>query len=559
MSVNRQWTEVSTVGDLLVRSAHLYPDREALVLPGSRYSFAELHDRSRQVARGLVGLGVRPGDRVGLLAPNTVDYVEAFFGISMIGAVVVPLNARHKAAELGWIVDNGDLVTLLTAADVDQYVDFAEVLRTGLPSLASATDPRRLDLAEAPALRAAVLLRGAAQQGFLDRAAFDELSGSVEAGAVDELRRRVRIRDVAAMLYTSGTTANPKGCMLSHEAMTRGPVDRARFRLGHGGLGTGEHDVTWAAGPLFHIAALAPFLGSVGTGGTFLTDVYFEPGRALDLLARERATVAFPWFPATMQPMLDHPSFEPAALASLRSMFLIGPSVLLERVQGALPDCELVAACGMTETAGIYAISDREDTVELRATAQGKPTPGVEVRIIDIETGEDVGPGVVGEILVRGYNVMEGYYRDPEKTAASLDEDRWLHTGDLYSWTPEGQVVFHGRLKDMLKVGGENVAAIEVESFVARHPAVLCVEVVGAPDPRLDEVPVAFVEVRPGHAVTEAELIEFCQGKIARYKVPRAVRFVEPGTWPMSATKINKRALRARLAEQPLAQPEPAR
>jgi acyl-CoA synthetase (AMP-forming)/AMP-acid ligase II len=133
MSVNRQWTEVSTVGDLLVRSAHLYPDREALVLPGSRYSFAELHDRSRQVARGLVGLGVRPGDRVGLLAPNTVDYVEAFFGISMIGAVVVPLNARHKAAELGWIVDNGDLVTLLTAADVDQYVDFAEVLRTGLP------------------------------------------------------------------------------------------------------------------------------------------------------------------------------------------------------------------------------------------------------------------------------------------------------------------------------------------------------------------------------------------------------------------------------------------
>jgi fatty-acyl-CoA synthase/long-chain acyl-CoA synthetase len=559
MSVNGQWAEVSTVGDLLVRSAHLYPDREALVLPGSRYTFAELHDRARQVARGLVGLGVKPGDRVGLLAPNTVDYVEAFFGISLTGAVVVPLNARHKAAELGWIVDNGDLVALLTTADEDQYVDFAEVLRTGLPSLAAAMDPRRLDLAEAPALRAAVLLSGAAQPGFLDRAAFDELAESVAPGEVDELGRRVRVRDVAAMLYTSGTTANPKGCMLSHEAMTRGPVDRARFRLGHGGLGTGDRDVTWAAGPLFHIAALAPFLGSVSTGGTFLTDVYFEPGRALDLLAGERATVAFPWFPATMQPMLDHPAFEPAALASLRSMFLIGPSVLLERVQDALPECELVAACGMTETAGIYAISDREDSVELRATAQGKPSPGVEVRIIDIETGADVGPGVIGEILVRGYNVMEGYYRDPEKTAASLDQDRWLHTGDLYSWTPEGQVVFHGRLKDMLKVGGENVAAIEVESFVARHPAVLCVEVVGAPDPRLDEVPVAFVEVRPGHAVTEAELIEFCQEKIARYKVPRAVRFVEPGTWPMSATKINKRALRAQLAEQLLAQPEPAR
>jgi acyl-CoA synthetase (AMP-forming)/AMP-acid ligase II len=233
--------------------------------------------------------------------------------------------------------------------------------------------------------------------------------------------------------------------------------------------------------------------------------------------------------------------------------------VLLERVQEALPECELVAACGMTETAGIYAISDRADSVETRATAQGKPCPGVEIRIIDVDTGADVGPGVIGEILVRGYNVMEGYYQDAEKSAATLDADRWLHTGDLYSWTTEGQVVFHGRLKDMLKVGGENVAAIEIESFIARHPSVDWVEVVGAPDPRLDEVPVAFVEVKAGHLVTESELIEFCQGKIARYKIPRAVRFVEPGTWPMSATKINKRALRAQLAEQPLAQPEPAR
>lgn len=155
---------------------------------------------------------------------------------------------------------------------------------------------------------------------------------------------------------------------------------------------------------------------------------------------------------------------------------------------------------------------------------------------------------MIGEILVRGSCVMEGYYRDPEKTAATLDADRWLHTGDLYSWTPEGHVAFHGRLKDMLKVGGENVAAREIESFLARHPAVECVEVVGAYDPRLDEVPVAFVEVRKDQALTEDELIAFCHGKIARYKVPRRVHFVQPGTWPMSATKINKRELRAMLS-----------
>ncbi len=556
MSGSELWSEVSTVGDLLVRSAHRYPDRAALVFPRSRHTYADLLAGAMRVARGLCGLGVEPGDRVGLLASNTVEFVEGFFGASLMGGVVVPLNARHRSAELGWIIANGDLVALLTTARDDEYLDFTEVLRTGLPSLGDATDPAGLGLPEAPALRAAVLLSGEDRPGFLGRTGFDDVARAVDDAVVDDLRRRVRVRDVATMLYTSGTTANPKGCMLSHEAMTRGSVERARFRLGNGDTGSGQHDTTWAAGQLFHIAALAPFLGSVGAGGTFLTDIHFEPGRALELLAREHATVAFPWFPAIMQPMLDHPSFDAAALQAMRSMFLIGPSVLLERVQDALPACELVAACGMTETAGIYAISDRSDSVDLRAAAQGKPCPGVEVRIIDVETGKEAGVGVIGEILVRGYNVMEGYYRDTEKTAAALDDDRWLHTGDLYSWTAEGQVVFHGRLKDMLKVGGENVAAIEIESFLARHPAVQCVEVVGAPDPRLDEVPVAFVEVRAGHTVTEAELIEFFQGKVARYKIPRAVRFVEPGTWPMSTTKINKRELRARLAAAPLPAPE---
>lgn len=287
--------------------------------------------------------------------------------------------------------------------------------------------------------------------------------------------------------------------------------------------------------------------GSIGAGGTFVTDRHFEPGRALALLAKERATVAFPWFPAVMQPLLDHPAWDAAALSSLRSMFLIGPSVLLERVQDALPDCELVAACGMTETAGIYAISNRADSNELRATAQGRACPGVELRIVDVDTGDDLGPGPIGEILVRGYNVMDGYHKAPELSARAIDADGWLHTGDLYSFTPEGQVAFHGRLKDMLKVGGENVAAIEIESFLARHPAVETVEVVGRPDPRLDEVPVAFVELRSGAVASEAELIEFCVGRIARYKIPHAIHFVAPGDWPTSATKINKRELRARL------------
>jgi fatty-acyl-CoA synthase/long-chain acyl-CoA synthetase len=204
-------------------------------------------------------------------------------------------------------------------------------------------------------------------------------------------------------------------------------------------------------------------------------------------------------------------------------------------------------ACGMTETAGIFALCAPDETPEQRAISQGKPVPGIAVKIIELESGAEAAPDVVGEILVRGYCVMEGYYRAAEKTAEALDAEGWLHTGDLYARAADGQLTFHGRAKDMLKVGGENVAAIEVEAYLCSHPAVKLAEVVGRPDPRLDEVPVAFVELRPGKSAGEQELIDFCQGRIASYKVPRAVFFMNDGEWPMSATKVDKRALRARL------------
>nr|EJI93488.1 O-succinylbenzoate-CoA ligase [Rhodococcus sp. JVH1] len=203
----------------------------------------------------------------------------------------------------------------------------------------------------------------------------------------------------------------------------------------------------------------------------------------------------------------------------------------------------------MTETAGIYALSERSETVADRSGAQGKPAPAIEICIIDPETGAEQPLDVPGEILVRGYCVTEGYYKDPVKTAEAIDDGRWLHTGDLYSRNEAGCLVFYGRLKDMLKVGGENVAAIEIEAFLCEHPAVKVAAVIGRPDEWLDEVPVAFVESRAGHTFREEELIEFCQGRIGRYKIPRAVYFLHSHEWPMSATKINKRQLQVRLAE----------
>ena len=537
-----EWSEVSPLADLLIRSAARYPNRQALVMPELALTYAELRDASIEIARGIIGLGLGARAHVGILANNSHELVTALFGAALANCVAVPLNARHKSRELGFIIENADLALILTTAADTRFVDFRAVLSEALPSLGASTRDAPLSLAEAPLLRGVVVLEGEAPAGFLSRADFTDAAQSVPVSAVDAARRATRLRDTAFIIYTSGTTANPKGCLLAHEAVTRGPVERAssRFRAR-------EHDVTWGGGPLFHIGSLAPFIGVIGKGGTYVTDVIFDAGRALELMEREDVSVAWPWFPAILQPLLDHPAFVPRRLAALRKVLLIAPPALVNRIQHTFPEAEFMQACGMTETAGIFALCAPDETPEQRATSQGKPVPGIAVKIIELETGEEAAPDIVGEILVRGYCVMDGYHRSPEKTAEALDNEGWLHTGDLYARAADGQLTFHGRAKDMLKVGGENVAAIEVEAYLCSHPAVKLAEVVGRPDPRLDEVPVAFIELRPGQSATEDELIGFCQGRIASYKVPRAVFFIDDGEWPMSATKVDKRALRAKL------------
>ena len=537
------WSEVCSLADLLVRSAARHPDRKALVLPDFALTYAELRDAAVDVARGLIGLGIAPRSHIGVLANNSRELVAAIFGAALANCVAVPLNARHKSNELGFIAKNADLSLILTTAADTSFVDFRASLLGALPSLALAAADGALDLPEAPKLRRIVLLEGDAPAGFTSREDFATAAMAVPPEQVDEERRRTKIRDTAVIIYTSGTTAIPKGCMLTHEALTRGPVERSdrRFR-------SNAHDVTWGGGPLYHIGSFAPFLGSIGTAGTYLTDVVFDAGRALDLMEQERVTAAWPWFPAILQPLLDHPDFRPERLGSLRKALLIGPQTLVERVQALFPQVEFMQACGMTETAGIFALCGPDETPEQRATSHGKPVPGVDVRIVDPGTGQALPPDTIGEILVRGYCVMSGYYRSPEKTAEALDENGWLHTGDLYALSPDGRLTFNGRAKDMLKVGGENVAAIEVEAYLCRHQAVKIAEVVGRPDARLDEVPVAFVELRPGYNAEPQELIDFCTGNIASYKVPRAVYIISESDWPMSATKVDKRALRARLA-----------
>lgn len=540
--------EAAPLADLLVGSAQRFPHRMALAFPESSHTYQQVLDGATRTARGLHALGVRHGDHVGILMPNSPEWVEAYFGVALLGAVVVPLNARYRSVELAYVIDHARLSVVLTTDRVADRVDFRAVLAESLPSLTTTDATEPSVLAEAGELRWVVMVRGAASPGILGEGDFAAAAESVEPAVVATARARVRVRDVAMVIYTSGTTAHPKGCMISHEAITRGSVARMVENVP-----LGDRNVFWCPSPLFHIASMQVFLASVGLGGTFLTDAYFAPDRAWRQIVDHDVTSLWPWFQAVMLGLESADGFDPAAIPNVQAISLIGPPTFLERIQALFPDAAHINGCGMSELSGYYAMSPLDDPREMRATTGGKPVSGVEVRIVDPESGEEAPPHTLGEILVRGYLMMDGYYRDPERTADVIDAEGWLHTGDLYAEDETGHLTFGGRLKDMLKVGGENVPAVEVEAFLCTHPHVRIAEVVGRPDEKFDEVPVAFVEIVEGASLTAEELIEFCRGRIARFKIPRAIFFKTAGEWPMSATKVNKVELRKEIAAMTVA------
>ncbi len=425
-------------------------------------------------------------------------------------------------------------------------MNFAERLTQALPGLESQVDPRRLQIASAPRLRNLVLLGAASGSGFLGEEDFAALAALSPETLVHETRMRVRLGDAAIMLYTSGTTANPKGCLLSHEALVRNSIalGRHRYALRH-------EDVFWSPLPMFHIAAILPMCAIFDVGGAYATMQHFEAGAALRMLERERVTATYPCFVTIMQDLIYHPDFKTTDLSRITLMnsnFAVQPPAIKEAMLEALPHAIYVGTFGMTETAGTVSTSRLDDPLEERVARLGRPLPGLEVRIVDPASGREAAPGERGEVWVRGYSTLLGYYKDPEKTAAALDADGWFHTGDVGSIDGRGTLMFHGRIKDMLKVGGENVAAAEIEACLQRHPAVKLAQVVGIPDARLVEVPAAFVERKAGATVTDAELIEFCRREISGFKVPRQIRFVTE--WPMSTSKIQKFRLRDQLVRE---------
>ena len=535
----RVWIEATTIGDLLDRAASEC-DGDAVVLPDERASYPELAARTDRCARSLLALGVGPGDKVGILMPNCLDFVAALIGAAKLGAVAVPINGRFKSTELDHVVSHGDVRVLLTAAS-PEGTDYPALIAETFPAV-SGQDPRRLELGEAPALRQLVNL-GGETPGFLTRREFDAAADEVPPSAVRRLQEQVPIRSCGMLMYTSGTTARPKGCLLTHEALVRHAVTIARSRF----VLTAD-DRLWDSFPMFHIAGIVPMYSCFSTRAAYIHTGFFRPEPALDQLVAERVTVAYT-FELMWGAIVNIDRFDPEQLRRIRMVMNIALPERLAQFEALMPWAPQVSSFGATESASHVTFTRADDPPVVRFQTLGSSLPGVELRVVDPETQVELPSGQVGELCWRGYNRFEGYYKDPEATQLAVDVDGWFHTGDLGSLDDDGRLRFAGRLKDMLKVGGENVSALEVEDYIARHPAVGIVQVVAAPDARYGEVPAAFVELKPRvDSPTEAELIEFCSGRIASYKVPRYVRFVD--TWPMSGTKIQKFVLRERMAQE---------
>lgn len=517
---------VRTVGDCIARAATKWPE-SGVVLPDERVTYPELDSRIDDYARSLLGLGVGLHNKVGLLLPQSTDYLAALFAVARIGTVGVPINARYKSCELTHVIGNSDMRVLLTSSEDGPHAGF-------LPLVAGA-------LHDAPERRHVVAFGEPAGGRYVSADDFWAAGAGVSVGDVHAAGRRVMLRDVAFIMYTSGTSANPKGAMITHEAIVRQSDTVARTRL------FADHrDRVWTPLTMFHIGGVAFALSCANVGATYVHAGNFQPGVAVRQLVEERVTVALPAFETIWLAVLHHPDFDAGALDALRLVFNIGVPERLRGMQELLPNAPQVSGFGGTEACGFLTIGLAGEPLAERVETTGFPLEGMDLRVVDPDTGVDVGPGVLGEIRLRGYARFDGYYGDPELTAEAIDGDGWFHSGDMGTLDADGRLTYVTRLKDMLKVGGENVAAAEIESHLLTHPAVLMAQVVSAPDARYVEVPCAFIVRRPDATATEDELVEHCLGQIATFKVPRYVRFVDE--YPMSGTKVRKHVLRDQIA-----------
>jgi len=535
----------TTLGGLLEKWAGETPDHDFIVYPDRnlRFSYAQFNDRVNKMAKGLISIGVKPNDKIGIWATNVPDWTTFMFAAAKIGAVLVTVNTSYKSAELEYIIRDADLHTLCI---IDGYrdSDYVNMVFDLVPELRTCVRGE-LVTGKFPELKNVVFIGPQKHKGMYNTHELILLGSYLPDDELNRRREMITCHDVVNMQYTSGTTGFPKGVMLSHHNIV------------NCGQSTGEcmnftrADRLLVCVPLFHCFGCVLALCSVITHGATMVFVEeFDPLVVLASVQKERCT-AIHGVPTMFIAELNHPMFSMFDLNSLRTGIMAGslcPIETMNQVMTKMNCRELIIVYGLTESSPGMTATRVTDPPEVRATTVGTNYPGVEVKIFDPETGKECPVEVQGEICCRGYNVMKGYYKNPEATALAIDADGWLHSGDLAVKTKEGYYRITGRIKDMIIRGGENIYPREIENFLYQLPQIEMVEVVGIADKKYGEIVGAFIKLKNGQSLTQEEIQEFCRGKISRIKIPKHVFFVDD--FPKTASgKIQKYKLRQMGAE----------
>lgn len=529
-----------TLGYFLEKVVEKDPEQEFMVYPDRDLSFTyqEFNDRVNLMAKGLLEIGIKKGDHVGIWAKNVPDWLTFMFATAKIGVVLVTVNTAYKSHELDYVLKQSDMKAL---AIIDGFrdVDYVQTLYELVPELKT-RERGNLKSEEFPFLDSVIYLGQEKHRGMYNTNEILLLGEHAEDDEFLKTKASVRNNEVVNMQYTSGTTGFPKGVMLTHRNILNNGYyigERQKFT---------EKDRLCITVPLFHCFGIVlAVMAAYSHGATMVMVEIFDPLMVLAAVQKERCTALY-GVPTMFIAEYSHPMFEMFDLSSLRTGIMAGSTPPIEAMKKVVKDMhmtEITSVYGLTEGSPGFTQTSVDDPLIKRVETVGKPLPECEVKIVDPETGEDLGPLQTGEICCRGYNVMEGYYKMPDKTKEVIDDEGWLHSGDLATLDEEGYYSIVGRIKDMIIRGGENIYPREIEEFLYTMPGVRDVQVIGIPDDKYGEIVGAFIIMEENSDITEEDVRDYSLTKIARYKVPKRVFFVDE--FPLTASgKIQKFKLR---------------